>query len=119
MKCPKCGTDNDADILFCESCDWRLDQPYVVKKTIPTMYLCVLAGIVGITAIVTYFLHVNYVPIVLGIVGMVLGSYSFTLARMKEEDNVKTTGMVLAGIGMMGSIIGFIMGLMILTELLV
>lgn len=110
MKCPKCGTDNPAGTLFCEECDWRMDQPVKAEVSFPRIYLTLLAVVLGVVSILLWYLDIAYGAIALGAVGMVLGGYSMTFSRITEQQN-KTMLIVLTGIAICTSVVGFIMGL--------
>jgi hypothetical protein len=111
MKCPKCGEDNPEGTLFCEKCDWRLDQKFVKKIGFPPIFLTSGAAVLGLLSIVAYFAHAGAGAIVFGIIGMVLGGYSFTLARFNSDGSYKTVGVLLGAVGIFASIIGFLFGL--------
>lgn len=118
MRCPKCGKDNPPDTLYCEECDWRLDMPYRAPKKRNPMAFSAVALIVGIVAIALCFVDGAAVGgIVVGAIGLVIGSYSVNLPRYLQEGN-KGLCMGLAGVGMILSVFGFILGLMYYAEVI-
>ena len=110
MKCPKCGYDNPPNTVFCEECDWRLDQKVDAtdKKRNPMMFAGI-SLVLGIIACAAYFIDQSIVAVLVGAVGMVLGGYSVNLPRLLDDSN-KTVCMVLSVIGLFASIIGFLFG---------
>lgn len=113
MRCPKCGYDNPPDTLFCEECDWRLDVPYKPPKKRNPMAFSAVALIVGIIAIALCFVGDSSVAaIAIGAVGLVLGSYSVNIPRYMPDCDNKNMYMGIAGIGMILSVCGFMLGLM-------
>ena len=109
MRCPKCGFDNPADTLFCEECDWRLDQRYKGEKKRNPMQFSTIEIILGAVALVCA-LGVSAVGgIAVGVIGMVLGGYSVNLPRYIECNKSLCTA--LAAIGIILSIMGFLLGL--------
>ena len=56
-RCPKCGHDNPKDTLYCEECDWRLDQSVSKMKKEKTsadvMMYSGIAMVLGIISIAT------------------------------------------------------------------
>ena len=113
MKCPKCGHDNPEGTLFCEECDWRMDQPVTKIKKERTASDVLLASalslILGAVSVVTFYLHVEIAAIVAGILGMVIGGYAINLPRYIQCNKGLCTA--LAGVGILLSIVGFIFGL--------
>lgn len=112
-RCPKCGHDNPKDTLYCEECDWRLDQSVSKMKKEKTsadvMMYSGIAMVLGIISIATYFLEIPIVAILAGVVGMVGGGYGINLPRYIQCNKMLCTAM--AGIGILLSIFGFIFGL--------
>ena len=110
MKCPKCGFDNPPNTVFCEECDWRLDQKVEAKdkKRNPMMFAAV-SIVLGVIACATYFVDQMTVAVVVGAVGMLVGGYSVNLPRLLEGSN-RAVCMVLSTIGLFASIIGFLFG---------
>ena len=111
MKCPKCQHDNPPDTLFCEECDHRTDQPYKEKMAIPVVYLIAAALALGIIALITYFFELQwFIPVAAGGVGLFLGGYSMSLARM-SRGNDRMTLLALAGAAIAASAVGFMLGI--------
>lgn len=111
MQCPKCGHDNPPEALFCEECDWRLDVPYRPPKKRNPLAFALVSLVIGAAALVLAFLDGTEIAgLVLGAVGVLLGSYSVNVPRLLNSDN-KTLCVSLAGIGLVLSMIGFILGL--------
>ena len=111
MRCPKCRHDNPSDTLFCEECDWRLDVPYRQPKKRNPLAFALVSLAVGAVALVLAFLDGTEIAgLALGAVGVMLGSYSVNVPRLLDSEN-KMLCVSLAGIGLVLSMIGFILGL--------
>ena len=116
MKCPKCGYDNPPNTVFCEECDWRLDQKVEVKeKQRNPLAFSAVSFVLGLITMVLYFVEQPVAAVVVGAVGMVLGGYSVNLPRFIPGSN-KTLCMALAALGIMLSIIGFLFGLVDIVD---
>jgi len=113
MRCPKCGFNNPDGTLFCEECDWRTDQPYKREVSVSRIYFPILAMVLGIIAVVMWYLDIAYGAIVCGAIGMVFGGYSTTFVRITDQSN-RTMMLVLAMIGILASVVGFMMGITLL-----
>lgn len=120
-RCPKCGAENPPEALYCEECDWRLDQPFRKPKERNPLAFAAAALAVGIVAtalaLASAFASVGgaeYGAIVVGMAGLVLGSYSVNLPRYLQPEN-KTTCVALAGVGAVLSVFGFIAGLAVVA----
>ncbi|MCL2142665.1 MAG: zinc ribbon domain-containing protein [Methanomassiliicoccaceae archaeon] len=114
MKCPKCHHDNPDDTIFCEECDHRMDQPVRRETaTIPPLYAVIIALVLGVVSVICYFLteEMWYVPVCVGAIGLVLGSYSMTVTRNTPNIDNKKELMILAGAAMGVSVIGFMLGI--------
>lgn len=112
MRCPKCGHDNPEGLLFCEECDWRTDQPVKMKLGVNSVYTSYISAMIGVVALVCALLHYGYVAIGCGVVGILLSGYSQTAVRVSGiSGKVKTYLVIIAGIGIVTSMIGFIWGL--------
>ena len=113
VKCPKCGSENPDGTLYCEECDWRMDQPVSMAKKQKTgkdvTIIATLALILGIAAAALYFVNVPIGGLAAGIVGMVVGGYGINLPRYIQCN--KGLCMAMAGIGILLSIMGFIFSL--------
>jgi uncharacterized membrane protein HdeD (DUF308 family) len=113
MKCPKCRAENPDDEIFCQQCDWRLDQKYIPekkeKKARSPLNLSCTAAVAGIFAIIGYLSEFKYSPIVLGAVGLFMGGYAITYARLVECN--KNLCMALAAVGLLCGIIGLMFGI--------
>ncbi len=110
MKCPKCGFDNPEDVLFCKECDWRVDIPYVPEKKPNALLYCGAALAVGVVAIVLAFTVKGYAAAAVGAIGLVAGGYAVNVPRLLNSDN-KALLTIVAGIGLMLSMIAFMYGL--------
>ncbi|MBR6205406.1 MAG: hypothetical protein IKQ60_10310 [Candidatus Methanomethylophilaceae archaeon] len=110
MKCPKCGFDNPEDVLFCKSCDWRVDIPYVPERKPNALLYCVAAAAIGAVAAVLAFTGNSIAAVAVGAVGLVAGGYSINVPRILNSPN-KAPLTVVAGIGLLLSIVGFMLGL--------
>ena len=120
MKCPKCNHDNPDGVLFCDECDWRVDQPYKRESSIPRMYFPLFSAIFGAVSLVAWYLAASssmmqYVAIILGATGMVFGGYSTSFIRITKQDK-RMPLMILAMAGILLSVVGFMLGLILLTE---
>jgi predicted nucleic acid-binding Zn ribbon protein len=114
MRCPKCGYDNPGDAIFCEECDHRIDQP--VRRDgafLPPMYAVIIALALGVAAVICFLLTEDmwYLPVCLGAIGLVLGSYSLTVIRRSAAVDNKTVLSMFAGAAMALSVVGFVMGM--------
>jgi hypothetical protein len=110
MKCPKCGFDNPEETLFCKNCDWRTDIPYVPERKPNALVYCAAALAIGLVAIVLAFTVKGYGAIAAGAVGLVAGGYAVNVPRLLNSPN-KGLMTVIAGIGLMLSMIAFMLGL--------
>ncbi len=111
MKCPKCGHDNPQGTLFCEECDWRLDQTYRPEKKRNPMAFAGVSLVVGVIAIALSLVSgLEAGGIIVGAVGMILSGYSVNLPRYMPDAN-KGLCTALSGIGIVFSVIGFLVGI--------
>jgi len=111
MRCPKCQHDNPDGTLFCEECDHRTDQIYKKKTKIPPLYAIVAALALGVSSLIFILSEFAwYVPMSSGAVGMLLGSYSFTVVRLSDRKD-KTTLMMFAATALGLSAVGFMIGI--------
>ncbi len=111
MNCPRCGHSNPPELLFCEECDWRLDQPFRSPRKRNPLIISTAALLVGAVAIALVFAQDSSVyPLAVGAVGLVLGSYSLNVPRHLNSDN-KTVCMAISAVGMVLSIIAFMLGI--------
>jgi|GEM_PF-509044 len=110
MKCPKCGFDNPEDVLFCKECDWRVDIPYVPEKKPNAMLYCAAALAIGVVAIALVFTVGGYGAVAAGAIGLVAGGYAVNVPRLLKSSN-RTVLTIIAGIGLMLSMIAFMYGL--------
>ena len=114
MKCPKCSHENSDDTLFCEECDHRLDQPFKQRTaTISPLIASMAALALGICSVVTFNFAEYLVPVILGALGLFIGSYSLTVSRRSDTKN-KMLFMIAAGAAMALSVIGFVWGITLL-----
>lgn len=105
MRCPKCGHDNDQGTLFCEECDWRMDQRPKMEFSFPRIYIPIVAVVIGVLALVLWYFDVFVGAAALGALGMVLGGYSMTFVRITDQSN-KMAFLVIIGIAICASVIG-------------
>ena len=115
MICPKCGHENPDGELFCEECDFRMDQKYrpPVDRSKLIVYGSFAAAALGIAATISIFLEVAVFGLIFGIIGMLLSSYTMTLTRMSGiKGNVGITLLCIEAVGLATSAYGFILGLM-------
>lgn len=118
MNCPKCGHDNPEGTLFCEECDWRMDQKVgfggsSFDKSSIIVYTAFLSAALGIAAIISTFIAGGgWFAVAFGAVGMALSGYSQTAVRIIDlKGKVKMSLILVDGIGIITSVIGFIYGL--------
>ena len=113
MKCPKCGTENPDGEIFCQNCDWKLNMAYKGESmAVNSVYLSILAAVLGIVATVCAFIDIGIVAIIAGAVGMFLSGYTQTLVRVSGiQGSVKNKIVALAAVGIILSVVGFIYGL--------
>ena len=92
MICPKCGHENPEGELFCEECDFRMDQKYKkpIDKSQIIVYGSFAAAAFGIAAVISIALSSYIFGLAFGAIGMFLSSYTMTLARVSGiTGNVK------------------------------
>ena len=114
MICPKCGHENPEGELFCEECDWRMDQKYKapIDKSIIIVYGSFAAAAFGIAATISAVLSSALFGMVFGVIGLFLSSYTLTLTRMTGiKGNIKITLMCIQAIGLATSAYGFMYGI--------
>ena len=114
MICPKCGHENPENELFCEECDFRMDQKYrpQMDKSQIVVYGSFAGAALGIAAVISLMLDAPIFGMIFGAIGMVLSSYTMTLARMMGiKGNIKVTLLCIEAVGLATSAYGFIMGL--------
>jgi len=115
MKCSKCGFENPEEALFCEKCDWKLDETYIPEIKINRSIFSVIALILGIVSIIPIVMNTAYVAaVVLGAIGLVMGGYSFNVPRLMNAPN-KGVMMAMSAIGLILSVIAFIYGLYLMV----
>ncbi|MDR2866870.1 MAG: zinc ribbon domain-containing protein [Methanomassiliicoccaceae archaeon] len=114
MRCPKCHHDNPSDTLFCEECDHRTDQPYRKKSVIMSpMHAAAIAITLGvISTLFSLVIKGNWIiPVCVGALGIVLGTYSLRVSR-EVKDDTKGTLMFLSVAAVVLSAMGFMLGIM-------
>ena len=114
MLCPKCGHENPDNELFCEECDFRMDQKYKapIDRSQIVVYGSFAAAAFGIAATISILLEVPIFGLIFGVLGMILSSYTMTMTRMMGiKGNVKITLLCIQAVGLATSAYGFIMGL--------
>jgi hypothetical protein len=115
MRCPNCGHENPEGTLFCEECDWRIDQAVRMKLGVNSVYLAYISLALGAVAAIASFAGFGIAGVPLGAVGMFLGGYCLTAVRMSGiKGRVKTTLMVMVAVAIILSILGFIYSLTVL-----
>ncbi|NLL94959.1 MAG: zinc ribbon domain-containing protein [Thermoplasmatales archaeon] len=116
MKCPACGHDNPEGTLFCEECDWRMDQtPKKLRMGINSVYAAYIAAAVGITSVVSALIDVAWAATVFGIAGTAISGYAQTAVRLSHvKGKLRTTLVAIAGIGIVTSVVGMVYGLTML-----
>lgn len=108
MKCPRCGTDNPPDKLFCENCDWRLDMPFKPEKATMAVQLSMASFVMGLLSVACLALGgLDIAAALLGAITLVLGGYSITAARIQGAGKLYVA---LSGIGLFLGILGFLLG---------
>ncbi|MDD7424061.1 MAG: zinc ribbon domain-containing protein [Candidatus Methanomethylophilaceae archaeon] len=113
MKCPKCGKENEEGAIFCENCDWKLNMKYGGEKmAVNSVYFSFAAVALGIAALVTAFLvKVPLAAVICGAIGMFLGGYTQSFVRITGmEGDIRTKLVVIAVVGLLMSVIGFVYG---------
>lgn len=111
MKCSKCGFANPEDALFCEKCDWKLDQVYIPESKLDRSIFCYIALILGIVGMIPVILQDIYiVSLIIGAIGLIVGGYAFNVPRLMDVKN-RTLLIVISGIGLLLSVFAFIAGL--------
>ena len=114
MICPKCGHENPEGELFCEECDFRMDQKYraPIDRSQIVVYGSFAAAAFGIAAAVSILLDVGLFGVIFGALGMFLSSYTMTMTRMMGlKGNVKIILLVIQAVGLATGAYGFIFGL--------
>ena len=113
MKCPKCGKENEEGAIFCENCYWKLNMKYGGEKmAVNSVYFSFAAVALGIAALVTAFLvKVPLAAVICGAIGMFLGGYTQSFVRITGmEGDIRTKLVVIAVVGLLMSVIGFVYG---------
>ena len=114
MICPKCGHENPEGELFCEECDFRMDQKYraPIDRSMIVVYGSFAAAALGIAAAISIILDSAIFGLIFGAIGMFLSSYTMTMNRMMGiKGNVKIILLVVEAIGLATGAYGFILGL--------
>ena len=114
MICPKCGHENPDNELFCEECDFRMDQKYKapIDKSQIIVYGSFAAAAFGIAALLSILMNVPIFGLIFGIIGLFLSSYTMTLTRMTGlKGNIRITLLSIQAIGLVTAAVGFIFGL--------
>jgi hypothetical protein len=110
MKCSKCGFDNKEDAIFCEKCDWKLDETYIPEMKVNRGIFSILALVFGAAGLVPVVLGtMGIAATILGAIGLVIGGYSFNYSRVMGSKN-KNALMACSAIGLILSVIDFIYG---------
>ncbi len=111
MKCSKCGHENPEDSIFCEECDWKLDETYIPEVKADRTIICYLAMIIGIACMVSTLAKANgIICIGLGAIGLIVGGYAFNIPRLTDHVNRKLL-MAISALGLALSAIAFMFGI--------
>ena len=114
MICPRCGHENPDNELFCEECDFRMDQKYrkPVDRSQIIVYGSFAAAAFGIAAALSIFLEGFIFGAIFGALAMFLSSYTMTLTRLSGiTGRIKVTLMVIEAVGLATGAYGFVLGL--------
>ena len=114
MICPKCGHENPDNELFCEECDFRMDQKYrkPVDRSQIIVYGSFAGAAFGITSVLSILLEGYIFAAIFGAFGIFLSSYTMTLTRVAGvKGNIKITLLCIQAIGLVTAAIGFVIGL--------
>ena len=117
--CKKCGQQYPDTSSFCPNCGERNDVPagnpyqpqgYNQNMTDPGKGMAVGALVCGIVAcVLAWFSMINIVALILGVVGLILGSKARKLSmQVGAPTGIATAGLVLAIIGTVLAAIGFL-----------
>lgn len=107
MKCPRCGTDNPPDKLFCENCDWRLDMEFKPERASMAVQLSLATLVMGALSVICVVMGSGIAATILGAIALVMGGYSVNVARLRGAGNLYVA---MAGIGLFLGIFGFLFG---------
>ena len=124
MECPKCGHENPEKELFCEECDWRLDQKYKASrfgkdskldKDQISVYTAFAGLVLGLASLISALLNSSssgIFAIIFGVIGLFVASYSTGVVRVIiTEKKYKTLLIVVAAVGLLTAVIGMVLGL--------
>lgn len=107
MKCPRCGTDNPPDKLFCENCDWRLDMEFKPERATMAVQLSMATIVLGVLSVICLVMDSGIAAAVLGAITLVMGGYSVNAARIQGAGKMYVA---MAGIGLFLGLFGFLFG---------
>ena len=112
MICPQCGAETPEGVLFCEECDWRMDLAYKGEKmAVNSVYFGIGSALLGIVSLVTVLFDLSIVALVTGALGMFLSGYTQTFIRIIGlEGGAKKKIMIMATVGILTAVVGFIVG---------
>ncbi len=108
MRCPRCGTENPPETLFCQNCDWRLDMKFRPDKMRNTLELAGITIILGLASVVCCFFDAALVGAGVGAIAMVLGGYSVSVCKLMDPGSKKS--FMISALGLMLGVIGFLVG---------
>lgn len=113
MKCPKCGHMNPEGTLFCEECDWRVDQPARrARAGFDMLCGCYLSAVLGAASVVCLPLGQSLAALIFGAAGLAIGVYSQTKVRVAGSGGRAEKALVaVSGAAVLASVIGFIFGI--------
>lgn len=115
MICPRCGHENPDTELFCEECDFRMDQKYRpvrLSKEDKGVYFSFAGLVLGLAGIVSILLKNGIFGIVFGVLGLFISSYAMGIVRFIDiKKNIKMLLLAIVVTGMLTSIFGLMFGL--------
>jgi predicted nucleic acid-binding Zn ribbon protein len=117
MICRKCGHANPDEVLFCEECDHRLDQPYRKEKTtFPPLYAVIIALAMGAVGVIMAVMKQEwYFAAIPGAFGIFLGSYSLRIAGTMTG-NQRQMMFILSVTALILAVAGFMLGILMFGE---
>lgn len=114
MICPKCRHNNPDGEIFCEECDFRMDQKYKAHfgEGRFIVYNSILAVVCGIFALLGIVFNLAPLGMIFGAIGMALSSYIMTFTRVHNVKNNIKCLLLVQTISLAISAYSFIIGLM-------
>ena len=108
MKCPRCGTDNPPETLFCENCDWRMDMKFRPDRVSNMKMYTYVALILGAASVVLAATGNSMTGAIVGAIVMVMGGYTVSLCRLTDPG--AKASFYIAALALMLGVIGFLVG---------